>query len=142
MALLLATVGGAVVCGSTIALCQAVSHRLFAGLPADFDPHKATKEQWAKVVDSMPFSSKFAILAGYALASFVAGATTSVLLSKKSLFPAVLVGGIFTITNFMNMARIPHPWWMAIASTVTFVPVTLLGAHMAGGPSPLSLLQQ
>lgn len=83
----------------------------------------------------MPLSSKVSVLLGYAVASVVGGVTTGYL-SPNTYVPAVLVGALFTLTNFVNMKKIPHPWWMSLISTFTFVPLSLFGLKLVGGPLP------
>ena len=40
------------------------------------------------------------------------------------------IGVFLMLAGFMNLAQIPHPIWFAVLSTISFIPMTLLGAKV------------
>jgi uncharacterized membrane protein YccC len=44
--------------------------------------------------------------------------------------PALFVGGILTALGVMNIVSIPHPLWFAVASTLLYIPCSLLGSRL------------
>ena len=43
---------------------------------------------------------------------------------------ALGIGGLFTIANISNLVSIPHPVWLAILTTVIFLPCAWLGSRV------------
>lgn len=75
------------------------------------------------------------VLVGYFLGSFAGGFLVKNMSRRESPGMAlpILIGGILTLAGILNFVMLPgQPLWFLILALVTFIPVSLLGAKVAG----------
>ena len=110
-----------------ISLIQTVDHLIFPP-PAGLDPKNP--DDVAAIVAQAPFLAMLGVEISYAAGSFLGGATIGKIASHRAVALALGLGALLTVGNVVNLATIPHPLWMAILTTITFVPLTWLGARL------------
>jgi predicted Kef-type K+ transport protein len=76
----------------------------------------------------MPLGALWMLELSYALGCLTAGVVTAAGARERRLTLALVVGGIFTVLGFVNLTQFPAPLWLAVVTTVTYVPATLVGA--------------
>ncbi|MEO0600293.1 MAG: hypothetical protein AAF211_02600 [Myxococcota bacterium] len=124
----MAAIVGVLVAGSVIALAQGVNSLVFP-LPEGTDIEDL--DVMAELLRNMPSGAVVGLLLGYLLGGMAGGATARTL--GRSVGPAWAVGIVITLSGFANIAMLPHPLWLAVATTVVHLPAALLGARLAGG---------
>ena len=121
--LVLSFVAGAVV----ISIVQAVNWMLFPP-PAGFDFSDPAAVE--RMVAAMPLGAWIGLELSYAIGCLACGLLIGALAGSRPMLLAAIAGGGFTLAGFANMAMIPTPLVMAILTTITYVPCTLLGAWL------------
>lgn len=124
----LAVLGSIVVGAGVMFAVQAANFALFpppAGLDYD-DP-----EQLRQIVDAMPPAALWMLESSYVLGCVAAGVVLAASTRGRTRGRAVVVGGIFTLLGVVNLTQFPAPLWLAVLSTLTYLPATLLGAWSA-----------
>ena len=117
---------GSFVAGSVVvSAVQAVNYALFP--PPEGLDYRDPK-QLERIVDAMPQGALWMLELSYALGSFVAGVVTAASVRGRRLTIAMIVGGIFTVLGFVNLTQFPAPLWLAVLTTLTYVPATLAGS--------------
>ncbi|MFZ1700265.1 MAG: hypothetical protein WBO10_07980 [Pyrinomonadaceae bacterium] len=85
---------------------------------------------------TLPTTAYVVVLIGYFLASFTGGFIVKNMSRRESpgMSLPILIGAILTIGAVLNMfVLLPgQPVWFAILALLTFIPVSLLGAKLAG----------
>ena len=120
-------IAGIVVSFLVISLIQYLNHFIFPP-PAGLDPNNP--DDVAAIVAQAPFLAMLGVEISYAAGSFLGGATIGKIASRRPVVLALGLGALLTVGNIVNLATIPHPLWMAILTTITFVPLTWLGARL------------
>jgi hypothetical protein len=90
--------------------------------PPDLEP--------AELMQQIPLGALLMVELAYALGSLTAGGIASKLGVAKPPRLAVIVGVVLTLAGASNLVMLPHPLWFAVLSTLTFVPLALLGARL------------
>jgi hypothetical protein len=121
--LVLSVVVGAIV----ISVVQSVNWMLFPP-PAGFDFSDPVAVE--RMVANMPFGAWVGLELSYALGCLSCGLLIGAFAASRPLLLAAIAGVVFTLAGFANMAMIPTPLVMAILTTVTYLPCTLLGAWL------------
>jgi hypothetical protein len=117
---------GSVVLGSLVMFAvQSANYVLFPP-PAGLDYNDP--KQLQQIVDAMPLAALWMLELSYALGCLVEGVVTAVGARGRRLTLALIVGGIFTVLGFVNLTQFPAPLWLAVVTTVTYVPATLAGS--------------
>ena len=121
---LLALVAGAL----GISLVQGLNFLLFPPPPGlDFnDP-----VQLEAIMAQMHLGAMLMVELSYALGCLLAGAVVGRLAGPRRMAVAGVVGLLFTLAGFANMASVPTPLWLAVLTTVTYMPACLGGAWLA-----------
>jgi hypothetical protein len=122
---ILGVVGGLVASMAVIVIFQKVGQLIYP-MPAGLDMQD--KEAMGAWIQSLPIGAFLMLLAGYAAGSFAGGAV-AVLITGK-LRPALVVGGLLTLSGLANLVMIPHPLWVAVASLAIYVPLAWLGGRV------------
>jgi hypothetical protein len=115
--------------GVVIAAVQAVGHQLYP-LPPGLDVNNPSA--LAASIAEAPAGALWMVELGYVLGSFAAGAAIRRLAPGRGARLPLIIGALFTLAGFMNLAAIPHPLWFAVLTTVTYIPMSLLGAKALG----------
>ncbi len=123
----LALVAGLAVSFVVISGIQYVDHLIFPP-PAGLDP--TNPDDVAAIVAQAPFLAMLGVEISYAAGSFLGGATIGKIAPRRAVVLALGLGALLTVGNVVNLATIPHPLWMAILTTITFLPLTWLGARL------------
>lgn len=97
--------------------------------PADLNFEDAAKvKAW---LESLPFWAWAYLWGTYFVATFV-GAWVAVRLSTgRRLWPAWLLGSLFTVGTLGNLMSLPHPLWFAVANLLEFLPAAWCGGRLA-----------
>jgi len=120
---------GSVVAGSIVMFAvQAANYAMFPP-PEGLDYNDP--KQLEQIVDAMPLTALWMLELSYALGCLVAGAVTAVGARGRRVPLALFVGAIFTVMGFVNLAQFPAPTWLAVLTTLTYVPATLVGSSVA-----------
>ena len=124
VAMLTGQLGGALAIG----LVQSVSVSMYPPAPgADLqDP-----AQLAQFVASMPLGAFAMLELSYICGSFIGGFVTASIATERHIAYATVVGLAFTVAGCVNLFTIPHPIWVALMTTLTYVPLCYLGARLA-----------
>jgi hypothetical protein len=117
----LAFVAGNVV----ITLGQAANMAVFPP-PAGFD--WSDPAAVARMVAEMPPAAYVGVELSYVFGCLVCGLVIGALAGSRPMLLATIAGVVFTLAGFANIAMIPMPLAMAVLTTITYVPCTLLGA--------------
>ena len=123
----LAFVAGLAVSIAVISGFQYLNSLLFP-LPAGLDPKNP--DDVAAIVAQAPFLAMLGVEISYAAGAFLGGAIVGKIVSGRAVAFALGLGALLTVFNITNLVSIPHPLWMAILTTITFVPLTWLGARL------------
>lgn len=123
------TVAGALIVGVVgITAVQAVNSMLFP-LPEGLDLTDPAMAQ--QVLEQVPVAAMLGVEVSYIVGSLAAGLLVGRTARRRHIALAIVVGAVFTGLNVINMMQIPHPLWMAVLTTVTFVPVAWLGCRLS-----------
>lgn len=118
----------AMILGNLIIFLGEMLNGLFFPFPEniDFNDKAALKV----MMDQMPLGAYLGVELSYFFASVIAGAVVGQLATSRWRLRAIIVGSLFTLANFMNLAQLPQPIWFAVLTTLTFLPASLLGARL------------
>lgn len=130
---ILSVLAGVVVCGIGVFVVQTASHQMFPP-PEGMDPSNA--ESIKAYMAQIPLAALLMVVLSYVVGAFAGGAVAAKLAAEKPMRSALFVGGIFTLVNFSNLYAIPHPLWMAVLTTVVFIPCAWLGAKLVLSMKP------
>ncbi len=123
----LATILGLIVASASIFLIEKLGHTIFP-MPDSIDSNDF--ESIKNNIHLVPKGNMaFVALAhglGILIGMFVAG-----LISKKSLIPAYIVGGLMVIISIMYYFLIPSPTWFVIADLTSIIIGFLVGKKLA-----------
>lgn len=72
----------------------------------------------------------FLILTGFALGSALGGSVATRLNRKGGMKPALIVGTVLMVLGVVNLLAVPHPAWFVFLTTVSFLPLALLGHYL------------
>ena len=113
-----------------MSLIQFLSTLLYPMPPDVIEAYGAgDKEVLGAWIAQLPEGALALVLLSYALSSF-GGGWLAALISRRRLWPALIVGMVLTGLGFVNLSQIPHPLWFAAASTLCFILLALLGGRL------------
>jgi hypothetical protein len=122
---LLALIVGSVL----ISLVQSLGHVLYP-FPGELDLNDS--EALAKVIAQAPLGALLMVELAYVVGCFAAGALVVRLAPGFGLRLPVIVGALFTLVGALNLLAFTHPLWFAVLTTVTYIPMSVLGAKALG----------
>jgi len=130
----LAVVAGVVVAWLVIVLSQIAGAAAYPPPPGldVTDP-----QQLAAFIGAAPPMAMAFVVAGYVLAALLGGWVAARTSRSHARTAALLVGLLVLAGVIANMAMIPHPLWMILASTLLPLPAAWFGAGLAR-PRPRS----
>ena len=67
------------------------------------------------------------LLVNYAVASFIAGLTATLIARRNTMRPAIVVGIVLTLAGLYNVLFLPHPLWFALVNLLVYLPFTFIG---------------
>lgn len=120
----LATIIGLIIASLTVHLFEAViGHNLFT-FPADA---QLSDMEWIKNnMDKIPVGSKIFVIIGH-FAGIVAGMFVAAKISKQSIIPSHIVGGLMLLATFVTIIMLPKELWFSISDGVLAIAGFLLG---------------
>lgn len=121
----LAFVAGVVVSCFFIAALEMFGHRMFP-VPANVD--YKNREQLKRMVKSLPLGAFLMVELAYLVGSLSGGYVVARFAATRHVQLASGLGVLLTLFGLQNLIAIPHPWWFAVLSSVTYTPVAYLGA--------------
>lgn len=121
-------VAGLVAGFAAISAIQTLNYLLFS-LPAGLDYNKP--EDLVSIMEQIPAGALLILELSYAVGSLAAGAVIGRFGRDRTTLFALIAGAILTAANLVNLQSIPTPLWLAVLTTVTFVPGTWIGAKPA-----------
>ena len=109
-----------------VILCQNLNLMLYP-LPEGLDP--TNTEDLAAHVANSPTGAFLGILASYFFGCFAGGAVATRL--GRDTRVGIAIGVALMLGGFSNLARIDHPTWFALTSSLLYVPSAWLGSQAA-----------
>lgn len=103
-------------------------NRLLFPLPEGLDLNNP--QDIARIMAEIPVAAMLGVEVSYLGGSLACGAATGLVARSHTTLLALGLGVLFTIFNIINLNSIPHPFWMAVLTTITFIPVIWLGARL------------
>lgn len=97
-------------------------------LPAEIDTQDINSI--TENMNNIPLINLILVIASYGLASLIAGFVSVKIKTGNSIIPILNIGILLTIFGFINFITIPHPIWMILVGSVTFIPMTWLGGKL------------
>jgi len=124
----LATIVGFLVASFTVYIFESlIGHNLFP-LPEGADPMDM---EWIKNnMNLIPTGAKVMVVIGPFL-GIVVGMYIAGLISKTSLVPAYIVGGIMLAATIFNVAMLPKELWFSISDIVLALAGFVIGKNLA-----------
>jgi hypothetical protein len=124
----LATIIGFFVASITVYIFETlIGHRLFP-FPEGADP---SNMEWVKNnMDVIPTGSKVMVVIAHFM-GIVAGMFVAGLISKTSMVPAYIVGGLMLLATIATIIMLPKELWFSISDIVLAVAGLLLGKSLA-----------
>lgn len=116
------------VAGSLVMMViQAVNYLLFPPPPGlDFnDP-----SQLPAIVAAMPLTALLLVELSYALGCLVAGMVLAWVVPERERRYPLGLGLVFTALGFVNLTQFPAPLWLAVLTTITYVPGVFVGVFV------------
>jgi hypothetical protein len=86
----------------------------------------------AELMKQIPTGALLMVELGAVLGSLTAGAVASKLGVAKWPWLSVIVGVVLTLAGVSTLVMLPHPMWFSVLSTLTFVPMAMLGGRLVG----------
>ena len=101
----LAAIAGIVAGGAGVAVIQFLSHRINPPPPGlDLNNPKDV----AVMMEQISLGALLGVELSYLVGSLVAGVLVGMLAGNRSAIVALVVGGVFTVFNVINLVSIPH----------------------------------
>jgi hypothetical protein len=100
-------------------------------LPAGIDPTNREQMTAAMADGRIPVGAMVMVIAAYAAGSLAGGWMAARLAPTLKVRHALIVGAILTLMGLLNLASIPHPVWMQVATAMVFLPLAYLGGRLA-----------
>ncbi|MFT4612294.1 MAG: hypothetical protein ACJA1H_002749 [Glaciecola sp.] len=124
----LATIIGFIVASLTVYIFESlIGHNIFP-LPEGANPMDI---EWIKNnMDVIPTGSKVMVVIAHFM-GIVAGMFVAGFISKTSMVPAYIVGGLMLAATIFNVAMLPKELWFSISDIVLAVVGLLLGKSLA-----------
>lgn len=120
---------GLIVANVLIMCVQTLGHKLF---PLSAEVMDLLETDPKAFMSQMSTGSILMVWLAYVVGSVISGFVIGKLGkedfgSKASYW----VGGLLTVFGIINLLSMPHPWWFAVGTTLTYVPACWFGAKAA-----------
>ena len=123
--IILSVIASALIGFFVIAFMETVSMEI---VPPPADIEYMNPESVKENMDRIPIASFLLIWLSYIIGSFVAGGVTAVLCRENQFIAAMFTGLLLTLGGIGNLYLIPHPFWFAVGTTLSYIPFALFGA--------------
>jgi hypothetical protein len=123
---IVAVIVGMIAGATLVGMVEGVGHILFP-LPQGID---ATDIESLKTnMDRIPVGSMLFVLLGWVIGSG-SGSALAVWISRSTVVPGLIVGGMLMAGGIATMAMLPHPVWFLVLGCLVFLPSAWLGAQL------------
>lgn len=124
----LATIIGFIVASLTVYLFESlIGHNLFP-LPEGAKPMDM---EWIKNnMDQIPLGSKICVVIAH-FAGIIVGMLVAAMISKKSMVPSYVVGGLMLAATFFNIVMLPKELWFTVSDGLFVIVGFLIGKSIA-----------
>ncbi|QDV40473.1 hypothetical protein Enr13x_02790 [Stieleria neptunia] len=115
-----------------------LSHAVYP-LPDGIDPNDFEAFRDHVQANGMPTGALLIVLVAHAGGSFVSGLVCGLIAKRTWYIAAAALGVLWMCGGITMLMMLPAPMWFAVADTVLYVPVALLGVRLGGtlvGPPP------
>lgn len=125
---ILATIAGLIAASLTVYLFESLIGPNLFPLPEGANPMDM---EWLKNnMDQIPTGAKVMVVIGHFM-GIVVGMLIASLISKTSMVPAYIVGGLMLAATIFNVAMLPKELWFSISDIVLAVVGLLIGQILA-----------
>lgn len=87
-------------------------------------------EHLTQIMANLPLGALLMVELSYLLGSLAAGFVLAKATKRHSLKLILVVGGVLTLAGIANLLAIPHPAWLAILTTVTYIPAVWFASRV------------
>ncbi|WP_138434649.1 hypothetical protein [Winogradskyella algicola] len=124
----LATIAGFVAASATVFIIETLlGHTLFP-LP---EGANAMDMEWLKAnMDKIPTGSKIMVVIAH-FAGPIVGMYIAALISKTSMIPSYIIGGLMLLATFSNIIMLPKELWFSASDGILVIVAFLIGKHLA-----------
>lgn len=124
----LATIVGFIVASASVFIFEnLIGHNLFP-LPEGANPMDM---EWLKSnMDKIPTGSKIFVVIGHFVGP-IAGMYVASLISKTSMIPSYIVGGLMLLATFFNILMLPKELWFSLSDGILVIVGFLIGKSLA-----------
>lgn len=124
----LATIIGFILASLTVYLFESlIGHNLFP-LPEGAKPMDM---EWIKNnMDQIPLGSKICVVIAH-FAGIIVGMLVAAMISKKSMVPSYVVGGLMLAATFFNIVMLPKELWFTVSDGLFVIVGFLIGKSIA-----------
>ncbi|EDP69643.1 hypothetical protein FBALC1_05643 [Flavobacteriales bacterium ALC-1] len=124
----LATIIGIVIAGFTVHLFESIlGHNLFP-LPEGADP---SNMEWIKNnMDKIPTGAKAFVVIAHFL-GIIVGMFVAAKISKVSMIPSYIAGGLMLIATFVTIFMLPKELWFSLSDGILAIAGFFIGKYLA-----------
>ncbi|WP_372898289.1 hypothetical protein [Stieleria sp.] len=108
-----------------------LSHAVYP-LPQEIDPNDFEAFREHVKANGMPTGALLIVLAAHAGGSFVSGLVCGLIAKRTWYLAAGALGILWMCGGITMLMMLPAPIWFAVADTILYVPVALLGVRLGG----------
>ncbi len=122
--------------GLTVGVCAGalvmvgIQLLLVTAQPPDQSLSGLNSESFRNYVRAWPDWMFLILLLSYAIGSLLSG-WLAMRLSRQHPYPAVLAAVVLMVAGFVNLSRMPHPFWFALGTGLIFILSGWLGSRWA-----------
>ena len=125
--LVLSVLAGIGVAFCVIYLCEGLNAKLYPSHSYNPSPEEMIAE-----IKTLPIQAFLLILTGYILSSFFGAYLASRLApTPRKLYAGLAVGFFLLLGGIVNFISLPHPLWLSVSSTISFLLFSYIGARIA-----------
>lgn len=87
-------------------------------------------EHLTQIMANLPLGALLMVELSYLLGSLAAGVVLAKTTKRHSLKLILVVGAVLTLAGMANLLAVPHPVWLAILTTVTYIPAVWFASRV------------
>lgn len=95
--------------------------------PSGLDMSDAQAMQ--RYVENLPAGALVIVVVAHIAGSFAGAFACAAVVRHKWITGSLLIGILLLVGGLVNLFRIPHPLWFAIADVIVYIPFSLLGGR-------------
>ncbi len=101
---------------------------LFYPFPSGLD--MSDVEAMRRHVENLPAGALVFVVVAHIAGSFAGAFACAAMVRHKWITGSLLIGILLLVGGLVNLFRIPHPIWFAIADVIVYIPFSLLGGRV------------